>query len=110
MRYQAVNVESAIAGELAAFRDLFDRRSSADNPKVGLIKLLPLQAGELRYAVAQRHGGNLWPTLWVRRTHKGEFFVFAPRNETNNLASCGVLTAAATSPPPGSSRRGPLGI
>lgn len=34
--------------------------------------------GEHTYAVAVRDGSDLWLTLWVRRSRKGEFFVMLP--------------------------------
>jgi len=37
--------------------------------------------GEHRYAVAVREGSDLWLTLWVRRSRKGEFFVMLPRGD-----------------------------
>ncbi len=37
------------------------------------MKLAPI-VGEHRYAVAVREGTDLWLTLWVRRSPKGEFF------------------------------------
>jgi hypothetical protein len=49
-------------------------------PKVGLMKLQAVP-GEHRYAVAVREGADLWLTLWVRRSKKGEFFVMVPRND-----------------------------
>ena len=51
---------------------------SLPTPKVGLMKLQSLP-GEHRYAVAIREGSELWLTLWVRRSPKGEFFVMVPR-------------------------------
>ena len=36
--------------------------------------------GEHRYAVAVREGSDLWLTLWVRCSPKGEFFVMLPRS------------------------------
>jgi len=38
-----------------------------------------LASGHYRYAIAIRDGANLWLTLWVRRSPKGEFFVLYPR-------------------------------
>jgi len=35
--------------------------------------------GEYRYAVAVRENGDLWLALWIKRSHKGEFFVMYPR-------------------------------
>jgi hypothetical protein len=70
LRYQAVDAATATPDEL---------RSLA-TPKVGLMKLLPVP-GEHRYAVAVRDGTDLWLTLWVRRSRKGEFFVMIPRSD-----------------------------
>jgi len=44
-----------------------------------LMELKPLRKNEHRYAVAIRNSANLWLTLWVTRSPKGEFFVFVPR-------------------------------
>jgi ribosomal protein L30 len=79
LKYQAVDAATTTPDELAMWRDLFDegRKRSLASPKVGLMKL---KAGEHRYAVAFRDGSNLWLTLWVKRSPKGEFFVMMPRN------------------------------
>jgi hypothetical protein len=82
LRFQAVDAATAKPDELAMWRGLFDevtKRSSAA-PKVGLMKLQPV-AGEHRYAVALRDGSDLWLTLWIRRSRKGEFFVMVPRGD-----------------------------
>jgi hypothetical protein len=80
LKYQGIDTATTAPGELAMWRDMFDqaRARSMANPKVGLMKLQPVQ-GEYRYAVAVREGSNLWLTLWVRRSRKGEFFVMVPR-------------------------------
>jgi hypothetical protein len=80
LRYQAVS--PATADELEVWRRLFDeaRRRSATAPKVGLMKFQPVP-GEYRYGVALRNEGDLWLTLWVRRSRKGEFFVMMPRGD-----------------------------
>ena len=63
---------------LAEWRNIFDelKQASAATPKVGRMKLKP---GEQRYAVALRDGSDLWLTLWVRRSPKGEIFIMLPR-------------------------------
>lgn len=43
------------------------------------MKLRPVLSGEYRYAVAVQEDSELWLTLWVRRSPKGEFFVMRPR-------------------------------
>src|SRR5712691_4271462 len=78
LRYQVV--DAAATEELEMWQGLFDeaRRRSSAKPKVGLMKLQPIP-GEHRYAVAVREGSDLWLTLWVRRSLKGEFFTMLPR-------------------------------
>jgi hypothetical protein len=80
LRYQAIDAATVTSDELEMWRSLFDevRQRSLANPKVGLMKLKPVP-GEYRYAVAVREGSDLWLTLWVRRSLKGEYFVMVPR-------------------------------
>lgn len=68
--------------EMEMRRRLFDesRKRSSASRKVGLMKLPPVP-GEYRYAVAIRDGLDLWLTLWVRRSAKGEFFIMMPRGD-----------------------------
>jgi hypothetical protein len=65
--------------QLFALRDLYAqiRQASAATPKVGLMKLR--KPGEHLYAVAVRDGASLWLTLWVKRSRKGDVYVFWPR-------------------------------
>jgi hypothetical protein len=80
LRYQAVDTATTAPEELDKWRRLFEdaRQRTATCPKVGLMKLQPVP-GEHRYAVAVQEGSDLWLTLWVRRSRKGEFFVMLPR-------------------------------
>jgi hypothetical protein len=80
LRYQAVDAATTAPEELERWRRYFDeaRERCAASPKVGLMKLQPVPS-EHRYAVAVREGSDLWLTLWVRRSWKGEFFVMVPR-------------------------------
>ncbi len=82
LRYQAVDASTTAPEELAMWRRLFEeaRQRSATSPKVGLMKLQPVP-DEHRYAVAVREGADLWLTLWVRRSRKGEFFIMLPRGD-----------------------------
>jgi hypothetical protein len=83
LRYQGIDAASAAPEELENWRSLFVevRESAAAIPKVGRMKLRQLVPDEHRYAVAVREGPNLWLTLWVRRSPRGEFFVFMPRGD-----------------------------
>ena len=65
---------------LAMWRRNFDegRERSLATPKARLRNLRP---DEHQYAVAVREGFDLWVTLWVKRSRKGEFFVMVPRGD-----------------------------
>ena len=80
LRSRAVDAATTAPEELVMLRHLFEeaRERSATSPKVGLMKLQPIH-GEHRYAVAVQEGADLWLTLWVRRSRKGEFFIMMPR-------------------------------
>jgi hypothetical protein len=82
LKYQAVDAATISPQDLAMWRDVFDKgvERSLASPKVGLMKLQPVP-GEHLYAVAVREGSDLWLTLWVRYSRKGEFFVMMPRAE-----------------------------
>lgn len=82
LRHQAVDLTTATADERAFWRTAFDeaREAASASPKVGLMKLR-MVPGEYRYAVAVREGADLWLTLWVRRSPRGEFFVMVPRGD-----------------------------
>jgi hypothetical protein len=82
LRYQAVDAVTTAPEDLDKWQRIFEdvRKRSDANPKVGLMKLQPVP-GEYRYAVAVRDGANLWLTLWVRRSRKGEFFIMQPRGD-----------------------------
>jgi len=64
------------------WRDIFDdtRRRCEATPEVGLMKLQPV-AGEQKYAVAIHKGSDLWLTLWVRCSPKGDVYIMYPRGD-----------------------------
>jgi hypothetical protein len=80
MRYQAIDPAVLAPSELATWQSLFHevQQSVADTPAVGVMRLRSAR-DEYRYGVAIEDGPNLWLTLWVRRSAKGEFFVLLPR-------------------------------
>ena len=82
LKYQAVDQANTPPEELEDWQRAFEeaRERIAACPKVGLMKLQPVP-GEHKYAVAIEDGSNLWLTLWVRRSRKGEFFVMLPRGD-----------------------------
>ena len=84
LRYQAIDVTSLSPSELEMWRGYFNeaQASKSTSRKVGRMKLPPRAPGEHRWAVAFREGSNLWLTLWVKRSAKGEFFVMVPRGES----------------------------
>lgn len=66
--------------ELAMWRGYFEEAAQhrANAPKLGLMKLSCVP-GEQKYAVAIRDGDDLWLTMWVRCSPKGEVFILYPR-------------------------------
>jgi hypothetical protein len=80
LKYQAVDPAALTPDELAMWRCYFDEaaRSRSRAPKLGLMKLPPVP-GEQKYAVAIRKGADLWLTIWVRCSPKGEVFIMYPR-------------------------------
>src|SRR5277367_4464004 len=80
LRYHIVDPSITSPDELQKWRELFDegRQRIAASPKVGRMKL-KYDPKEYRYAVAVRDGSKLWLALWVKRSSKGEFFLFMPR-------------------------------
>ena len=78
--YQGIDLTTAPPDELAQWRAIFDEISKKPSPKIGLMNLRSIP-GEHRYAVPVREGPDLWLTLWVRRSPKGEFFVMVPRSD-----------------------------
>jgi len=79
LRCQGFDRAALKPDELGMWRALYDE-TRVTNAPVGLMSLKPLAPGEYRYAVALREGPDLWLTLWVRRSPKGEFFVMVPRD------------------------------
>jgi hypothetical protein len=82
IKFQAIDLAALTDEERSAVRQIFDaavqRRETAR--KVGRMKLTT-RPGEYRYAVVVREGDDLWLTLWVLRSPKGEFFIFQPRGD-----------------------------
>jgi hypothetical protein len=80
LKYQAVDEATASPEDLKKWARHFEeaRERAVACPNVGLMKLKPVP-GEQWYAVAVQEGPDLWLTLWVKRSPKGEFFVMLPR-------------------------------
>ena len=68
-RSQGIDLAALSTDEVAMWRGYYDeaRQRSLATPKVGLMNLQPIP-GEHRYAVAVREDGDLWLTLWVKRS------------------------------------------
>lgn len=82
LSYQGIDPSTTRSEDLAMWRREFDEASQrhALRRTVGLMKLRHVP-GEYRYAVAVRDGANLFLTLWVRRSTKGDVFVLVPRGD-----------------------------
>jgi len=80
LKYQGVDPETTKPDDLETWRGLYEegRERTLAMPKVGLMKIQRVP-GENLYAVAVREGSDLWLTIWVRHSRKGEFFAMLPR-------------------------------
>jgi hypothetical protein len=78
LKYQAVS-ETSTTEKLKVWRNLFEEAMGCrkTSPKVGLMKFVRF-ADEQKYAVAIRDGPDLWLTLWVRYSPRGEIFIMSP--------------------------------
>src|SRR5262245_4996988 len=78
LKYQCIDPSALTADEAAQLRQLFDEGASARaaGGKVGRMKLK--RPGESTYAIAMPEGADLWLALWIRRSMKGEIFIFHP--------------------------------
>ena len=85
LKYQAVDPALLTPDELVEWRSIHDEamRRRESSPKVGLMKLRRAP-GEQKYGVALRDGSELWLTMWVRCSPKGEVFVMYPRADGGN--------------------------
>ena len=81
-KYQGFDLAALTEEEAAEMREMFEEATRRHDTarRVGRMKL-KARPGEFRYAVAIRDGAELLLTLWVRRSPKGEFFVFQPRGD-----------------------------
>jgi hypothetical protein len=80
LKYQAVDASTLEPDQLEMWRSMHDEFKPST--PVGLMKFKPLVPDEYRYAIALRDGRDLWLTMWVRRSPRGDVYVFMPRSET----------------------------
>ena len=80
--YRGLDPAARTPEELKMWQGYFDEamRCHKNSPKVGLMRLQPVP-GEQKYAVAIRDGSDLWLTMWVRCSRKGEIFIMYPRGD-----------------------------
>jgi hypothetical protein len=79
LKYQGHDPSELAPADLAQWRGLFEELNTKRSPKVGQMKFGPVPPGQRRYAVAVREGSDLFLTLWVRRSEKGDVYVMVPR-------------------------------
>ena len=57
-------------------------KTAAEAHDVTAVACVPRRLGEYRYAIAIEADGELWLTLWVKRSSKGEYFICYPRGRS----------------------------
>lgn len=80
LRYQRIDPATLTQEELTRLQRIFEELGKRSKP-VGLIKLKRVP-GEQKYAVAIQDGSDLWLTLWIRCSQKGEIFIMQPRGDS----------------------------
>lgn len=80
LRYQHFGPVDPNGEAYGRLREAYEQaRSKAASHDVHNVVRTPPPLGEVRYAVAIEQDEKLWLTLWIRRSPKGEIFVFWPR-------------------------------
>jgi hypothetical protein len=85
LKYQGVDASISTPEELTEWRKIFAEATHRrmTSPKIGLMKLQQVPR-EQKYAVAIKdESSDLWLTLWVRCSRKGEVFIMMPRGDRN---------------------------
>jgi hypothetical protein len=80
LKYQAADVSTSEDRE--KWQRIFDEAGQRreNDPRVGLMKLQPIP-NEQKCAIALEDGADLWLTMWVRCSPKGEIFILYPRGD-----------------------------
>jgi len=80
LRFRAIDFAALQPDQLAMCKADFEEasRKRHSTPKVGFIKFRAKES-EFLYAVAVRDDLSLWLALWIRRSAKGDVYVFVPR-------------------------------
>jgi hypothetical protein len=82
MKYQGYDPAMIPPEEIEMWRNIFDEvmRLRESSPKIGTMNLRPEPDGR-RYAVAIRDGADLWLTMWIRCSPKGNIVILYPRGD-----------------------------
>ncbi|MSO68795.1 MAG: hypothetical protein EXQ98_00720 [Alphaproteobacteria bacterium] len=83
LRYQGVDKDTAEPDALEMWRRLFDEGKR--RPKVGLMKIQRVSGGQI-YAVAIQDGADLWLTLWLRCSPRGDVYILFPSGNRDREA------------------------
>ena len=81
MEAQGVDPATCTPEEIKMMRSIFDEGMRKSSPKVGLMNFPPV-TGEQKYAAAIRDGSDLWLTMWVRCSWKGEIFILVSARQS----------------------------
>ncbi|MBI3860072.1 MAG: hypothetical protein HY296_07560 [Thaumarchaeota archaeon] len=79
--YQRQNIATMDEESLKKWRDHYEKVCESQRQRPFLTPKFRVKSNEFLYAVAVRDDPYLWLVLWVRRSVKGEYFVFLPLND-----------------------------
>ena len=80
--YQRIDQRETSPEQLEALHDSFEemKKQKAASPKLGRMNI-KRDPKDKAYAVAIHKGNDLWVTLWVKHTARGDIYVFQPRHD-----------------------------
>ncbi|MBI3249967.1 MAG: hypothetical protein HYZ50_26020 [Deltaproteobacteria bacterium] len=81
--YQGWNIATMDEEALKTWRDLYEEACEMQRQRQFLTPNVRANSNEFLYAVAVRDDPYLWLVLWVKRSVKGDYYVFLPLNDSD---------------------------
>ncbi len=81
MQYQQMDPDQLTEDKLTELRALYEEARDRQSRVIPWTRTLRRRPGDLLYAVAVRDENRLWLFLWIRRSSKGDYYVFFPRDD-----------------------------
>jgi hypothetical protein len=83
LSYQGRNIAGMDEEALKTWRSFYEEACERQRQRQFLTPNVRANSNELLYAVAVRDNPYLWLVLWVKRSVKGDYYVFLPLNDAD---------------------------